>query len=202
MPKLPPPPRMAQKRSGFSSAAARRTVPSAITISADSRLSSARPYFGMSHPSPPPSVNPAMPVVPTTPPVVARPCSCVSRFNSFQRTPPCARAVRRAGWTWMPFIGARSIIRPAVDRAPPADVVAATADGNLEIQRARELHRVRDVRRAATARDDGGPLVNQSVVDAPGLVVEGIRRLQELAGERGRELIERRGDSHREPLCS
>src|SRR5438128_2372544 len=45
-PKLPPPPRMAQNRSGFSSALARVTLPSAITMSADRRLSSARPYVG------------------------------------------------------------------------------------------------------------------------------------------------------------
>src|SRR4029450_1972328 len=96
MPKLPPPPRIAQKRSGFSSAAARTTRPSASTISAARRLSRARPYFGISQPSPPPSVRPAMPVLPTTPPVVASPCSCASRVSSFQSTPPPA-ANRQAG---------------------------------------------------------------------------------------------------------
>ncbi len=120
MPKLPPPPRIAQKRSGFSPALARHTLPSAITISADRRLSSASPYFGISQPMPPPSVRPAMPVLATTPPVVASPCSCVSRFSSFHNTPPCARTVRAAGSTWMPFIGARSIIRPASMAAFPA----------------------------------------------------------------------------------
>ena len=48
-------------------------LPSAVTISADARLSSARPCLLMSQPSPPPSVRPAMPVVDTTPPVVASP---------------------------------------------------------------------------------------------------------------------------------
>ena len=73
IPKLPPPPRIAQKRSAFSSALARTTRPSAMTISAERRLSSASPYFGISQPRPPPSVSPAMPVDPTTPPVVAEP---------------------------------------------------------------------------------------------------------------------------------
>ena len=120
MPKLPPPPRIAQNRSGFSSGLARVTVPSASTISADRRLSSASPYFGISQPMPPPSVNPAIPVVPTTPPVVARPWSCVSRLNSFHNTPPCARAVRFRTSTWMPLMPARSIIKPPSIVARPA----------------------------------------------------------------------------------
>ena len=44
-PKLPPPPRMAQKRSAFSFALARVVLPSANTISASSRLSMERPYL-------------------------------------------------------------------------------------------------------------------------------------------------------------
>jgi hypothetical protein len=42
-PKLPPPPRMAQKRSSFSSRLAVRIRPSAVTISTSSRLSTAQP---------------------------------------------------------------------------------------------------------------------------------------------------------------
>ena len=38
MPKLPPPPRMPQKRSGFSVALAVRSWPSAVTMSADSEV--------------------------------------------------------------------------------------------------------------------------------------------------------------------
>ena len=71
----------------------------AVTTSAETRLSSARPYFPMSHPRPPPSVSPAMPVVEITPPVTASPWSCVSRLNSRHVTPPWARTVRRAGST-------------------------------------------------------------------------------------------------------
>ena len=42
-PKLPPPPRSAQNRSGFSSAEARRICPSAVTTSAETRLSTLSP---------------------------------------------------------------------------------------------------------------------------------------------------------------
>ena len=43
-PKLPPPPRIAQKRSGFSSALAVTCVPSASTSFAESRLSIVSPW--------------------------------------------------------------------------------------------------------------------------------------------------------------
>ncbi len=42
---------------------------------------------------PPPRVRPAMPVIDTTPPVVANPKACVSRSNSAHVTPGSARAV-------------------------------------------------------------------------------------------------------------
>ncbi len=53
-----------------------------------------------------------MPVVETTPPVVARPWSWVSRLNSPHVTPPCARTVRRVGSTQTPFMSERSSNNP------------------------------------------------------------------------------------------
>ncbi len=47
--------------------------PSAVTTSAESRLSQVRPCVRRSQPRPPPSVRPAMPVVETMPPGAARP---------------------------------------------------------------------------------------------------------------------------------
>ena len=52
MPKFPPPPRTAQKRSGSSSWLARKTLPSAGTNSTPERLSRASPNFPISQPSP------------------------------------------------------------------------------------------------------------------------------------------------------
>ena len=60
---------------------------------------------------------------------------------------------------------------PAVDGAVPGDVVTAAADGDLEIQRPRQLDGVRDVGGAMASRDQRRPLVDQAVVDASGLVV-------------------------------
>src|SRR5262249_45604107 len=44
-PKLPPPPRIAQKRSGLRDASAGRERPSAVTIRAERTLSQAAPYL-------------------------------------------------------------------------------------------------------------------------------------------------------------
>ena len=78
MPKLPPPPRSAQKRSGFSFALAFLNWPSAVTTSAESKLSTESPCLPISQPRPPPSVSPPIPVLETVPPVVASPNACVS----------------------------------------------------------------------------------------------------------------------------
>src|SRR5664280_3548374 len=65
-PRLPPPPRNAQKRSAFCSALAVQNVPSAVITSAEIRLSQARPCLRTSQPTPPPRVSPAIPVVDTS----------------------------------------------------------------------------------------------------------------------------------------
>src|SRR5262249_21509792 len=61
-PKLPPPPRKAQNRSGFSASLARRRSPSAVTMSTDPRLAQAYPNLREVQPKPPPMVKPATPV--------------------------------------------------------------------------------------------------------------------------------------------
>src|SRR5881396_3824200 len=118
-PKFPPPPRIAQNRSGSSVALAFRIRPSAVTISASSRLSHASPCFRIRIPKPPPSVSPAIPVSETIPPVVARPCAWVARSRSRQVAPPSAVAIRRPGSTCTPFIEDRSTTRPPSQIAVP-----------------------------------------------------------------------------------
>ena len=126
MPKLPPPPRSAQNRSAFSSSLACTSVPSAVTMSAEIRLSQVRPCVRARWPSPPPSVKPAIPVLDTRPPVTARPNACVSWSKPFQVRPPWALAVLRTGSTTTPCIGERSMTipsstveNPAIEWAPP-----------------------------------------------------------------------------------
>ena len=57
-PKLPPPPRSPQSSSGSPSAPARTSRPSAVTTSALTRWSQARPCLRTSQPMPPPRVKP------------------------------------------------------------------------------------------------------------------------------------------------
>ena len=72
-PKLPPPPRSAQNRSGFSRSLAVTTHPSAVTTSIESTLSLVQPKRRVRYPIPPPSVRPAIPVADTNPSTVASP---------------------------------------------------------------------------------------------------------------------------------
>ena len=58
-PKLPPPPRSAQNRSGSCSPSTMRTAPSAVTSSTAVRLSIDMPYLPINQPNPPPRVRPA-----------------------------------------------------------------------------------------------------------------------------------------------
>src|ERR1700733_1451472 len=61
-PKLPPPPRKAQNKSAFSFALARTTELSAVTRVNPATLSQDNPNLRVSHPVPPPRINPDAPV--------------------------------------------------------------------------------------------------------------------------------------------
>src|SRR5689334_1491102 len=78
MPKFPPPPpRHAHHRScssfDFDAPEMVRSLPSGVTISMDSRLSTDRPYDRETKLSPPPSMNPGMPTVGQPPPMGMNP---------------------------------------------------------------------------------------------------------------------------------
>ena len=79
LPAQSPPPsaptRRAQNRSGCSISLAVGRRPSAVTTSAERRLSIARPCLRPRYPIPRPGVSPAIPPTPTSPKGVASPCS-------------------------------------------------------------------------------------------------------------------------------
>jgi hypothetical protein len=77
-PKLPPPPRIAQKRSGSEFSLAVTKLPSARTTSASIRLSIESPRVRVRFPTPPPSVSPPTPVVEMIPNGAVRPNACVA----------------------------------------------------------------------------------------------------------------------------
>ena len=141
-PKLPPPPRIAQNRSGLSVALARDAVlPSAVTTSAAIRLSMVSPSLRLSQPNPPPSVRPAMP---------GRRVD--AERQSRARTPASPRrnrrasrrdrrgAVRAAASTRDRLHGREVEHQPALAHRVARDVVAAALDREQEPVLAREVH--------------------------------------------------------------
>ncbi len=98
-PKFPPPPLSDQNSSAFSFALTVRTFPSAVTASISITLSHDGPYLRTSHPTPPPSVSPPIPVFETTPNGTASPCTWLSRSTSPNVAPPCARTFCAVGST-------------------------------------------------------------------------------------------------------
>src|SRR5215469_9430656 len=119
-PKFPPPPRIAQNRSAFSSALATTKLPSASTISTESRLSIVSPYFRVRWPIPPPRVRPATPVLETMPDGTASPKAWVAWSTSRHLHPAPTNTVREEGSTLTYLMGARSITRPSSQTPRPA----------------------------------------------------------------------------------
>ncbi len=120
MPKLPPPPRTAQNKSGWVFSSASNTCPLASTISTESRLSTDSPCVAISHPIPPPRVRPPTPVVEMMPPVVASPWAQVASFTRPQVAPPPTWATRVWLSIVISLIGERSIIKPPSTTLRPA----------------------------------------------------------------------------------
>ena len=69
---------------------------------------------------------------------------------------------------------------PAIDGRASGHVVAAAANRHLEAKLAREIDGIDHVGHAAASGDQRRPLVDQSVVDLPRVLVAHVRGLQEL----------------------
>ena len=193
MPKLPPPPRRPQSRSAFSVSLAWTSRPSAVTTSAATRLSHARPCLRISQPMPPPSVKPATPVEETSPPVVASPWAWVSWSTSAQTAPPPTVARRASG------IDADAVHRREVDHdavvagREAGDAVAPSAHGDREVVAAREADRGDHVGRAGAPDDERGPpAVVGAVPDPARLVVALGARGEDLSADGLPQLLDRR----------
>ena len=173
-PKLPPPPRTAQKRSAFSLALAVTNCPSASTMSTASRLSIVRPHCRVRWPMPPPSVRPPTPVVEMMPAGTARPNACVGMVDvAPQRAAAGEHGVLLRVDADVPH--RRQIDDQAVvAHAQAAGVVAAAADRHQQLVLAAEVHRRDDVGDVGAAGDQARPPVDHPVVDLAGLVVLGV----------------------------
>src|SRR6266511_107622 len=96
MPKLPPPPRMAQNRSGCSSAETSIVSPLASTTSSDTNWSQVSPCLRENQPIPPPSAKPPTPVSDMMPAGTTRPWGAVAASTSPSRQPPLTCTSRRS----------------------------------------------------------------------------------------------------------
>ncbi len=129
------------------------------------------PCCAVRWPMPPPSVRPATPVEPTTPPGVTSPNACVAASKSSHVAPPWARAIRAPASTSTPPHLREIDHEAAVENAVAGGVVSSAAHRDLQLVGAREVERGRDVGRPETARDDGRTPVDERVEAAPRGVV-------------------------------
>ena len=160
-PKLPPPPRTAQKRSLFSAALAVRSRPSAVTISTDRTLSRLRPCLPRSQPRPPAAARPRPSPRRRRPALPGRGAAPRGRNR-----PSCAaftpRPRRALGSTRTAFIRDRSIMMPPSHEPLPAELWPPQRTADAEPVLAREIDRVDGVGGAVAAGDERGFLSNMA----------------------------------------
>ena len=99
-----------------------------------------------------------MPVVEITPPVVARPCSCVAKIELAQVTPPCADRAPRRGINGYRLHQGKIDHHPALNAGSSGDVVAASANGDLQAVLPRECDAGGDVSLVLASRMTAGCL--------------------------------------------
>ena len=197
MPKLPPPPRIAQKRSGFESADAVRTLPSALTTCGLDEVVAREAVL-----APQPAVAAAE----------REPGDAGVRDHAARRDQPerlglpvdvrperAALHVRQASLGVDLHAAHRREVdqHAAVDRRQPGDRVAAAAHRHDQAVVAREVHRVDHVGRARAADHQRGlPVVHRVELGSdPGITrlrggegrtsQPGLKGLQRLVGDSG-----------------
>ena len=199
--KLPPPPRRAQKRSGFSAPRPSPCRQPRSRTRAETRLSIASPCLRLSQPMPPPRVRPPMPVWLTRPTGTARPCSWVAASRAPSSVPPPTFARRASGSTSTWFIRLRSITRPSSTTHEPDMLWAPHRTADLDAVSGSEPHRRLHVRLVGAHGDGERAAVDGGVPDPASVVVRRITCLDDLAAQRAAELGDRsvRGLGHGVP---
>ena len=139
-PKLPPPPRIAQNRSGCEPASTRRTSPSPVTISAPSIESIVRPSLRDRYPIPPPSVIPPIPTDGESPKPVARPWAAARVVYSPVVRPDPAQAVRPSTSSSNDRSSERSITKPSsITLSPETLCPPLRTDSSRPVRRANAI---------------------------------------------------------------
>ena len=139
---------------------------------------------------PPPSVNPATPVVDMIPPGAASPIAWVAASSLAHQRP---RSHVRHATVHTHAAPARAVDheRAVADREP-GDVVAAAAHRDRPAALAREPHGGDDVRGRRAAHDRRGPAVDRRVPHGPRLVVAVVARCDEVEHVNGHAATVRR----------
>src|SRR3954469_14325370 len=200
MPKLPPPPRRAQNRSGLSVALACTSLASAVTTSAPTRLSAARPYLRINQPIPPPRVNPPTPV-PEGPPAAARAGEEPAGDREAEGLrlvvdmSPGRPALRRGavgdGVDGDRVHGRQVDHDSVVDGGETGDAVSAAAHRDRQVLAADELPGLQHVGGAGDLQDEGRPLVVAAVPQRPRFVVVAVGWPDHAAAQGRLELADR-----------
>ena len=183
MPKFPPPPRSAQKRSGC---AARVDVEDVALCGDELDRERGCPPRARTSPSASRGRRRACSrrsPSETAPPVTARPCFAAASFSSPHSTPPSAVAVARSGSIAIAFISARSIITPPSVTARPATLWPPPRTETSRPHAARESERRDDVVRRPATHDHSGPAVDEAVVHGTGRVVARVLRAEDGSGD-------------------
>jgi hypothetical protein len=132
---------------------------------------------------PPPSVKPATPVVPMTPPVVASLCSWASRLKLLPCHPAFDNCAPLGGVDVNAFHQRQIDHQPIVYGRASGDVVTAAAHGDFEPARASEAHRICNVRHSQAPGDQRRPLIDKAVVNFSHIVIRRGTGLDKLAEE-------------------
>ncbi len=183
-PKLPPPPRSAQKRSGILRLARGDEAAVGEHHVGFEQVVDGEAVFAREVAVPPPSVSPATPVVETMPNGTARPKACVAWSTSPEVQPAPTRTVRSPGSTRTPFIIDRSMTSPSSTLPRPGPLWPPPRMAMQQIVVAAEIDRGDDVGDVGAARDQQRPLVDHAVVELAGLVVVGVRRARSTSPRR------------------
>jgi hypothetical protein len=88
-----------------------------------------------------------------------------------------------------PFHGGQINDEAAIDRRAARDIMAPAAHGDFERQPPRESDSVHDIGYSPALRDQRRPLVDEAVMDAPGLVIRDVSRPEKTPRKRRTSLI-------------
>ena len=197
MPKLPPPPRIAQKSSVFAVALAVTSSPEARRTSASSRLSMVRPCLRVRWPTPPPTARPAIPVVPKMPVGTASPNACVAWSRSARVQPGSTRTVLSV-WVYTdPAQPSEVDDETVINGREARAMVAAASNRDLQAVVDPETESRLDVTDIDWPGDERRPPIHGGVEHAPRIVVARVVAPDQLSSEarlqRGEgRLVERR----------